>query len=183
MVTIDHVLRFWFEEHSRGDWFKRSDEFDAKIRDRFHDLYKDAAEGRHQEWRELPLGCVTLCLVLDQFPRNLFRDDPRAYATDGVARAVTGFALKRGFDRDPSLHNDHRLFLYLPLQHSEELADQRRCLELVRERIGDEECVDFAVRHLEIIERFGRFPHRNAVLGRTSTDEEIAFLKQPGSGF
>ena len=183
MVAKETVLQFWFEEHGREDWFKKSDEFDEKIRDRFLSGYEQAAAGGLDDWRQSPLGCVALCLVLDQFPRNLFRDDPRSYATDAAALAVTGLALDRGFDRDAALTGVHRLFLYLPLEHSEDLADQRRCVALIRERIGDPDFIDYAERHLRIVERFGRFPHRNAVLGRTSTPEEVAFLEQPGSSF
>lgn len=183
MTTMQTVLRFWFEEHDDEDWFRGGEEFDEKIRDRFLSVYEDGAAGRLGGWRETALGCVALCLVLDQFPRNLFRGDPRSYATDAAARLVTEHAIARGFDRDPALDGPHRMFLYLPLEHSEDIDDQRRCVDLVRERIGNERYLDFAERHLKIVEQFGRFPHRNAVLERTSTDEEIEFLKQPGSGF
>lgn len=183
MTGKEDVLRFWFEEHGNDDWFKKSDDFDRRIRDRFLDVYESGANGELEAWRGTPLGCVALCLVLDQFPRNLFRDDPRAYATDAMARAVTRHALDHGFDVDDGLDGRHRLFLYLPLEHSEDIDDQRRCVELVRDRIGDQEYVDFAERHLKVIERFGRFPHRNAVLGRPNTAEEDEYLRQPGAGF
>lgn len=183
MAAIDDVLGFWFEEHDREDWFAKSNEFDRKIKDRFLTVYEEAAGGGLQEWRDTPRGCLALCLVLDQFPRNLFRDDPRAFAMDALARDVTRHLLDRGFDRDPALDSPARMFVYLPLEHSEDIDDQRLCLDLVRERIGDDDFIDYAERHLKIIERFGRFPHRNAILGRESTPEEVAFLKQPGSGF
>jgi len=183
MAIIDDILRFWFEEHGKEDWYKKSDEFDAKIRDRFLSVYEQAAAGGLQDWRDTPSGCLALCLVLDQFPRNLFRNDPRAFATDAMARALTRHVLDRGFDRDPAIDGVRRMFFYLPLEHGEDIEDQRLCLDLVRERIGDEELIDYAERHLRIVERFGRFPHRNAVLGRDSTEEEIEFLKQPGSSF
>ena len=183
MTTIDDVLRFWFEDHGRKDWFTKSDEFDTKIRDRFLEIYNLAATGGLDAWRDSANGCLALCLVLDQFPRNLFRDDPRAFATDAMARALTRHALERGFDRDPSFDGTRRMFLYLPLEHSENIDDQRHCVELVRERIGDDEFVDYAERHLRVIERFGRFPHRNAVLDRDCTDEEDEYLKQPDAGF
>ena len=183
MTTIDDVLRFWFEDHGREDWFKKSDEFDAKIKDRFLETYNLAATGGLDDWRDSANGCLALCLVLDQFPRNLFRDDPRAYATDAMARALTRHALERGFDRDPSFDGTRRMFLYLPLEHSEDIDDQRRCVELVRERIGDDDFIDYAERHLRVVERFGRFPHRNAVLDRACTEEEDDYLKQPGAGF
>ena len=183
MATIDDVLRFWFEEHGRDDWYEKSDEFDAKIRDRFLAVYDDAAAGGLQYWRDTPADCLALCLVLDQFPRNMFRDDPRAFATDAMARDLARHVLESGFDRDTAVDDARRIFLYLPLEHSEGIDDQRLCIDLVRDRIGNEELIDYAERHLRIVERFGRFPHRNAVLGRECTDEEAEFLKQPGSGF
>lgn len=183
MADIDDVLAFWFEEHGPDDWFAKSDEFDKEIRDRFLTVYEQAAAGGLQEWRNTPRGCLALCLVLDQFPRNLFRDDPRAFATDALARDLTRHLLDQGFDRDPALDGPARMFVYLPLEHSEDIEDQRLCLDLVRERIGNESFIDYAERHLKIIERFGRFPHRNAVLGRECTPEEAEFLEQPGSGF
>ncbi len=183
MTTIETVLRFWFEDHDHDDWFKGGDAFDEKIRENFLGLYEDGASGALDQWRDTALGSVALCLVLDQFPRNLFRGGPRSYATDAAARTVCNDAIDRGFDRDDAVGDLHRLFLYLPLEHSEDLADQQRCVELIRERIGNDEFVDFALQHLRIIERFGRFPHRNAVLGRASTEEELEFLKQPNSGF
>ena len=179
----DEVIRFWFQEHDRDDWFRGGEEFDQKIRDRFLEVYEQGAAGELEAWRDSPLGCVALCLVLDQFPRNLFRGDPRSFATDAAARAVCDHALAQGFDLDPALDDDRRLFLYLPLEHSEDIEDQRRCVDLFRERTNDEEYLKYAVWHLEIIERFGRFPHRNAILGRTSTVEEEEYLKQPGAGF
>ncbi len=182
-VPMQTVLQFWFDEHDREDWFRGGEEFDRKIRDRFLGLYEQGAAGALDDWRDTPLGCVALCLVLDQFPRNLFRGDPRSFATDAAARAVCEHALANGFDLDPALTDQHRLFLYIPLEHSEDIDHQRRCVGLVRERIGDEDYIDFAEQHLRVIERFGRFPHRNGILGRTCTQEEDEYLKQPGAGF
>lgn len=126
---------------------------------------------------ETPLGCLALVIVLDQSPRNMFRDDPRAFATDGNALAQA--ALARGDDK--SLNALQRQFLFMPFQHSEALEDQRRSIELFASI--SPETLDYAQRHLDIIERFGRFPHRNAVLGRKSTAEELAFLQEPSSSF
>lgn len=179
----DAVLRFWFEEHGSEDWFKKSDEFDAKIRDRFLSVYEAAAAGRLDGWRETAPGCLALILVLDQFPRNLFRNDPRAFATDAAARDVTRHVLGRGFDTAPDVAEERRIFFYMPLEHSEDLADQQHCLDLVRERIGNANYIGYAEGHLRVIERFGRFPHRNAVLGRENTVEEAAYLAEPGAGF
>ena len=177
------VLRFWFEESVPEDWFKKSDEFDARIRDRFLQVYEDAAAGRLDGWRESAAGCLALILVLDQFPRNLFRDSARAFATDPAARAATRHALERGFDTAAEIAAERRIFFYMPLEHSEDIEDQRRCVELVGERLDSANYLDYAEKHLRVIERFGRFPHRNAVLGRENTAAEAAYLAEPGAGF
>jgi uncharacterized protein (DUF924 family) len=137
--------------------------------------------GDFDHWRETAAGCVALCILLDQAPRNLFRGDPRSFASDAAARAVTRHALARGLDRD--LPQEQRAFLYLPLEHSENLADQEACVRLFAGLDENPDGLDYAVRHRDIIARFGRFPHRNAVLGRTSTPEETEFLTQAGSSF
>ncbi|MEJ2518190.1 MAG: DUF924 domain-containing protein, partial [Methyloceanibacter sp.] len=131
-------------------------------------------------WLRNPQGRLAAILVLDQFPRNIYRGSPRAFATDEEALALSRDAIAAGADKE--LPPEQRAFLYMPFQHTETLADQRRSLELF-EALGNPENLDFAARHYEIIERFGRFPHRNAVLGRVSTPEELAFLEQPGSSF
>lgn len=179
----DALLRFWFDEHGMAQWFAKDDAFDAAIRDRFGDQVDRAAAGVFDDWQESGLGCVALCLLLDQFPRNLFRGSPRAFATDVQARAVARFAVSEGLDMEDELTPMHRMFLYLPFEHSEDLADQHLCLRLMAQRVGDEMVVDYARKHLVIVERFGRFPHRNAPLGRISTTEELAFLQEPGSSF
>ena len=181
MTGIRDVLRFWFDEASPDDWFAGDASFDRRVRERFADLVDAAASARLDGWRDSAEGCLALCLLLDQFPRNLYRDDARAYAYDAQARSVARLALERGFDLD--LTPSQRLFIYLPLQHSENLADQKLCVDLCRERTGDSEHVRFAEDHRRVIERFGRFPHRNAVLGRPSTAEEEAFLAEEGRGF
>ncbi len=183
MTDLGEVLRFWFEEHGRDDWFTRNDGFDARIRERFTGLHERAAAGDLDHWQATGRGCVALCLLLDQVPRNLFRDDARAYATDARARAITRHAVDRGLDLEDGLDVHHRVFLYLPLEHSEDLSDQRRCVALVDERCGGEDYLQYAEKHLRVIEQFGRFPHRNAVLGRVSTEEEAAYLAEPGAGF
>jgi uncharacterized protein (DUF924 family) len=178
MVPED-VLRFWFgdEDEPREEWFRKDEEFDREIQDRFGALYEEAASGALDGWRETSEGALALVIVLDQFPRNMFRGDPRSYATDEKARETARYAIDRAFDRD--LPPVRRSFLYMPFMHSEELEDQRRSVELF-------EGMDpgrYAIRHKEIVERFGRFPHRNAVLGRTTTPEEAEFLREPGSSF
>lgn len=179
-VSAHDLLAFWFEESGRDRWFSGDPGFDAEIRARFLTLHEEAAAGRHDDWAKSPLGAVALCILLDQLPRNLFRGTPRAFANDPKALAVAKAAVDQGFDRDPALTDDHRLFLYLPFEHSEDLADQRRCVALHAAGIGDPEYNDYARRHLAVIERFGRFPHRNAILGRASTPEEEAHLAEHG---
>lgn len=181
-AAMQDVLQFWFEEISSKQWFGKSEDFDATCRRRFEAAYRQAARGQFDAWRDSPRGCVALVLLLDQIPRNIYRDTPRAFATDAKALAVTRHAVAAGFDLDPALDDAHRHFLYMPLQHSEDLEDQREALRLA-DRVTRWDFAGFARRHHDIIERFGRFPHRNAILGRESTAAERAFLKQPGSSF
>lgn len=179
-VSAHDLLAFWFEDSGKERWFGGDAGFDAEIRARFLTLQEEAAAGRHDDWASSPLGVVALCILLDQLPRNLFRGTPRAFATDAKALALSKAAIDRGFDMDPALTDDHRLFLYLPFEHSEDLADQQRSVQLQTAGIADPEYVDYARRHLAVIERFGRFPHRNAILGRASTPEEEAHLAEHG---
>ena len=172
------VLDFWFGQ-DRKAWFEKSPAFDETIRTRFLALYENALRGGLADWQMAPKSCLALVILLDQFPRNMFRGTARAFATDAMALAAARHALSMGFDRGLSV--DERTFLYLPFEHSESLADQEQCCELMKP-LG-EELLRYALRHKEIIERFGRFPHRNAALGRVNTPEETEFLKQPGSGF
>ena len=193
------VLEFWFG-HAEDDaavieekgalWFRGGEAVDREIRSRFASLHEEAADGRLDGWLAVPLGRLALVLLIDQFSRNLFRDDPRAYAHDALALGWCKEALASGEDR--KLRPIERVFLYLPLEHSENLADQEQAVALFTALAGEvpaplksafDGYLDYAVRHRDIIARFGRFPHRNAVLGRASTDEEIEFLKQPGSSF
>jgi uncharacterized protein (DUF924 family) len=185
------ILAFWLggEERvgnaePRGVWFERDDEFDAEIERRFVPDHEKAAAGELDGWLETPEGALALVILLDQFPRNLFRGSPRAFATDARARHAAREAVRRGFDQLVS--QVERWFLYLPFEHSEDLEDQRLSVSLFAALGDDEESRrvhDYAVRHKEIIERFGRFPHRNETLGRVSTPEEEEFLSEPGSSF
>ena len=183
MATVEDILHFWFEESTPKEWFTKSDEFDAQIKTRFGADYEIAAEGGVSDWRESASGCIALCILLDQFPRNMFRDNPKTFATDPLAREITHHALKRNFDVEDGLTDNHRCFLYLPFEHSEAIDDQRLSLQLFQEHTEDERYIEYAKRHLVVIERFGRFPHRNKVLGRESTAEEIEFLTQNTTGF
>jgi uncharacterized protein (DUF924 family) len=178
----DEVLRFWFGEGAeRGKahkrWFEKNATFDAECRGRFLPLYESLST--NDDWLSNPGDCLARIVVLDQFPRNMFRGTPRAFETDARALAAAKHAVASGYDRGMLVVE--RQFVYLPFEHSESLADQERACELMRP-LGDE-LYDWALRHKRIIERFGRFPHRNAILGRASTPEEIEFLKQPGSSF
>ena len=172
--NLSALLDFWFDPDSRPYWFDSTPEFDAQLRERFLDLYREAAGGGLTGWRADGRGCLGLVLLLDQLPRNLFRDSPQAFETDSQARAVTRYALDMAFDQQ--LDEAQRLFLYLPLEHSEEMADQDRSVALIGQLTSAPMWLDFARKHREVIVRFGRFPHRNAVLGRASTPEERAFL-------
>ena len=183
------ILAFWFgtgEERGRrrAAWFKKDAAFDDKILSRFLETYELAASGQLVHWNGLAQTCLALIVVLDQFPRNMFRGSPRAFAADALARETTLCALKHGFDT--AMEPVERQFTYLPLEHSETLDDQQQCLTLMRSLSEFPETRDlhvWAEKHLLLIERFGRFPHRNAVLGRESTLDELEFLKSPGSGF
>jgi len=183
-VTPDKVLDFWFNEADSKDWFERSDAFDAVIRDRFAAAVEMARGGDYSEWDTTPKGCLALIILIDQFSRNLYRDSPEAWSADARALACTRRALDAG--HDVALTTDERKFLYMPLMHSEALADQEDCVRLFGELAAgnkDDVSLDFAIRHRDIVARFGRFPHRNDVLGRASTDEEVAFLQEPDSSF
>lgn len=183
------LLAFWFgegDDHGkrRVEWFKKDAAFDDEIRNRFLTTYELAAAGRLDRWKENTHDCLALIVLLDQFPRNMFRGSPRAFAADALAREAARHALANGFDT--GLKPVERQFIYLPLEHSESLPDQAQCLKLMRALATFDETREihiWAEKHLVIIRRFGRFPHRNAALGRASTVEEIEFLKQPGSGF
>lgn len=177
-MEAEEVLEFWFGRERKA-WFAKDPAFDAEIRARFLPLYERAAAGGLASWMQEPRSCLALVIVTDQFPRNMFRNSARAFAADALAREAARTIVERGWDRGFSV--DERTFAYLPFEHSESLEDQQRSCELMQP-LG-EELYRYAERHREIIERFGRFPHRNAALGRESTAEELDFLGQPGSSF
>lgn len=174
-----NVLRFWFDELTPEDWFKVNESVDRQIQDRFGGLYERLSTSLDPAWESDASHALAAVIVLDQFPRNMFRGTPRAFATDSAALALAKRAIDIGFDTE--LDDEQCKFLYMPFQHAEDLADQNRSLELFAR--FDERTMDFARRHQEIVERFGRFPHRNAILGRPSTPEEEAFLEEPNSSF
>jgi uncharacterized protein (DUF924 family) len=172
----DTVLEFW-RAAGPDKWFTSDAAFDAEILARFLPTYEAAAAGGLAHWRATAEGTLALLVVLDQFPRNMFRGDARIYAADALARAVARAAIAHGIDRQLAIPD--RQFIYLPLMHSEDLGDQERCVALYREA-GDEEGTRYAEQHADIIRRFGRFPHRNALLGRRTTAAEQAFLDAGG---
>ena len=175
-VMPGEILAFW-REAGRGRWYKRDAAFDAVVHSRFLGLWRRAAAGELSSWEASDDGALALVIVLDQFPRNMFRDDIRTYSSDALAREVASRAIDRGAD----LRVDAALleFLYMPLMHSEQLADQLRCVGLFR-NAGNAENLGYAEDHADIIRRFGRFPHRNRILQRITTSEEQAFLDQGG---
>ena len=176
-ASAPDIVAFWLQA-GRDKWFRRDDAFDADIRARFLATHEAAAEGRLSGWRANAEGTLALLLLLDQFPRNMFRGSARAFATDKLAREIALGALERGFDR--AVASALRGFFYLPLMHSEDLADQERCVALYH-AAQDDDGLKYAQMHADIIRRFGRFPHRNPVLGRHTAPEEQAFLD--GGGF
>lgn len=180
---MEDILTFWFEEAGPDKWFVKDPEFDRKIGRRFSGRHETAARRGYDAWRETALGSLALCLLLDQFPRNMYRGKARAFATDAMALEVARSAVDRGLDRSPGLGDRHRLFLYLPFEHSENMDDQRQSVSLARRRLKDPSYIDYARRHFAVIERFGRFPHRNQILGRQSSAGELAYLAETGSGF
>lgn len=176
-MQASDVLDFW-REAGPERWFRKDEAFDARFRERFLATHEAAACGALDAWANSADGALALLILLDQFPRNAFRGTPRMYATDAKAREIARRAVDAGFDRQ--VEPSPRSFFYLPFMHSERLEDLDRCVELTRP-LG-EESHRYAVHHRGIVERFGRFPHRNAVLGRQSTPDEEAFLAGGGFG-
>ncbi len=177
---IDEVLSFWFGEITTEQWFKKDEAFDARLRERFERLHETVARQDSDVLSADARTALAAVIVLDQMSRNMFRGSPRAFAQDPKALAIATAMVERGLDR--GLTKDERMFCYLPFEHAEDPQAQARCVALMS-GLGDADLVKWAEAHKVIIDRFGRFPHRNAVLSRTSTAEELAFLEQPGSSF
>ncbi len=180
MTEPREILDFWFEDCDPEQWFSKDPVFDQTIRDRFGAAYAEAMAGKLDHWEHDAQFSLALIVLLDQFPRNMFRGTARMYEADAKALALAKRVV--GSDAEKALSEDRRRFLYLPLEHSEDLSDQRHCLALMT-TLEDQRSAEYAHRHLVIIERFGRFPHRNDILGRQSTPEEIVFLTEPDSSF
>ena len=174
------VIDFWFAGSTRPSWFVRSEAFDTLVRAELGPLHVRAVRGELDAWADDPHGALALVLLLDQVPRNIHRGSANAFASDARALQHARAAVDAGLDR--SLSEVEKVFLYLPFEHSEALADQDRCVALMR-ALGDPLWLDFAEKHRVIVARFGRFPHRNATLARESTPAELEFLQQPGSAF
>ena len=177
------ILTFWFESldlsvemEKRQVWFRATPEFDRYLVDHYTEVHERAAAGELDHFRQTPEDCLTLIMALDQFPRNIYRGTPGAFAADAKAREVAVYALEQGYDR--GFARWPRTFIYLPFEHSELLADQERALILYRS-LGNEDSMRAAVGHHGAIKRFGRFPHRNTVMGRPNTPEEEEYLKDP----
>lgn len=176
----EQVLAFWFDELKPSDWFAKSDKLDGEIRTRFGDLHRQAMAGELDHWVDDDAGALALVIVLDQFSRNIHRNSPGAFAGDHKALQIAAAMVQSG--RDKNLDATQRLFLYMPYMHSESLAVHQQAVKLFTD-LGLEKNLDYELRHKAIIERFGRYPHRNAILGRESTPQEEAFLQTPGSSF
>ncbi len=185
------ILDFWFggeDDPGYGEfreaWFQKNEDFDNEVQTRFRTDYEQAAAGKLDSWRDEAHSALALVILLDQFPRNMFRGDGQTHATDEKALETAEYAIERALDRE--LPAFQRMFLYMPFMHSEDVGVQRRSVEIF-ERLATEDgapdLTSYAVGHRDIVERFGRFPHRNAILGRETTPEEAEFLTQPGSSF
>jgi uncharacterized protein (DUF924 family) len=199
METQESIQEFWFGNDTDDAliatkqaklWWSKDDALDALIRQRFAQLSDSALGGNLDEWALTPDGCLSLILLCDQFPRNMYRDTPAAFASDAKALALSKAGLDSGFDK--KLRAIQRVFFYLPFEHSESLADQDDAVALFEQLASEasaahqtmfDNFLNFALRHRDVIRRFQRFPHRNKILGRDSTPEELEFLSQPGSSF
>lgn len=173
MLTPQDILDYWYAPEMRSRWFNSTPELDAAIRECFEQTWEAAVRGELNAWLSSPSGCLALEIILDQFPLNMFRGTAKSFSSEHLAIAVAKHAIAQGFDRriDPA----QLAFLYMPLMHSEDLADQDLSVELFA-AAGLDNNLRFAKHHREIVRRFGRFPHRNAILGRSSTSEEIDYL-------
>ena len=180
IVRPEAVIKFWFEDTDPEFWWKKDADFDQLIDERFEITHHMATQGALAPWRETPLGRLAEIIVLDQFSRNLYRDSPLAFAYDEQALALAEEAIQANADEE--LETKQKIFLYLPFMHSESREAHETALVLFKAP-GLESNYDFELKHKVIIDRFGRYPHRNEILGRESTQEEIEFLKQPGSSF
>lgn len=180
LVDPETVLAFWFEELTPEDWFRKSDALDQTISDRFAATHLALAKEIPDAWRASAEAVLALIILFDQFPRNIYRDTPLAFATDCLALWEAKRAVDKGLDQE--VEEKRRLFFYLPFEHSENMQDQDHCVSLISQ-LNSEELTKYAHAHRDVIVQFGRFPHRNRILARDNTPEEETYLSQPGSGF
>ena len=179
-MTYTDIIQFWYEELSPQDWWKKNDELDNKIKERFLKTHQQAAVGELFHWRQDPWGRLAEVIVLDQFSRNMFRNTAQAFAYDSLALILSQEAVHSGDDQKIPIKK--RSFIYMPYMHSESALIHRQA-EILFKRAGLKQNYEFELKHKLIIDRFGRYPHRNQILNRQSTAEELEFLKQPGSSF
>ncbi|BBN81719.1 membrane protein [Pseudoalteromonas sp. A25] len=177
---VAEILNFWFEEIDAKQWWQKDPDFDALIQKRFGELHKSASQCNLSHWRTTAQGCLAEIIILDQFSRNIYRDTAKAFESDSLALALAQCAIAQGQDR--LLPPQMRSFMYLPYMHSESKTVHVQAVELYK-ALGNEDNLSFELKHKSIIDRFGRYPHRNAILGRTSTPEELEFLEGPNSSF
>lgn len=171
--AIKDIINFWYADKQAKRWFKSSPEFDKEIKQRYESLWQDAANNQLQAWQSSAEGCLALCIILDQFPLNMFRGQAKAFSTEHQSIQIAKTAIERSFDDELDLQKVS--FLYMPLMHSESIEDQDLCV-VCFEKKGLEDNLRFAKHHRGIIQEFGRFPHRNKILGRDSTNDEITYL-------
>ena len=180
MAEKEEILNFWFKECKPEQWFKKNEDFDQMIENRFSSAIENAIAGNLGNWEESETGCLALIILLDQFTRNVFRDTPRAFAGDKRALVLSQLCCDKDYLTNPEIQR--RQFMLMPMMHSENLAVQDDALPLFKKYASVKD-YKYAEKHRDIIVRFGRFPHRNVILGRKSTNEELEFLKKPGSSF
>jgi len=179
-MHAQEIINFWFNEITPQQWWQKNEQFDEMITSRFADIHFAAHQGELYSWRSTAHGRLAEIIILDQFSRNMFRDTPRSFASDSLALALAQEAIAQDFDKP--LSQIERSFLYMPFMHSESKIIHNQALKLFKAN-GNESNYEFELKHKAIIDRFGRYPHRNAILGRQSSKEELAFLEQPGSSF
>jgi len=172
---INDIIEFWFSKKVAALWFKSTDEFDAELKQKYETVWQQAADGLLDHWQKTPQGAIALVIILDQFPLNMFRGQGKRYSTEAKSREIAAYAIANGLDADMPLK--HKAFLYLPFMHSEDLNDQQKSIDLFK-AAGLDDNAKYAQHHYGVIERFGRFPHRNEELGRDSSEEEITYLKK-----
>ena len=180
MTKKEEILNFWFKECKPEQWFKKNEDFDQMIENRFSIAIEDAIAGKLDNWEDTETGCLALIILLDQFTRNVFRDTPRAFAGDKRALALSQLCCDKDYLTNPDVHR--RRFMLMPMMHSENLTVQDAALPLFKKYASGKD-YEYAEKHRYFIARFGRFPHRNVILGRKSRNEELEFLKRPGSSF